>query len=121
MEKVKNFTDLIAYKKSHALVLEIYSLTKKFPPDEKFALTNQMRRSAISITSNIAEGFSRNSSKDKAHFYAISKGSLTEIHSQILISKDLKYVCESDFNSTVMKIEECCKIISGLIRSAISY
>lgn len=121
MEKIKSFTDLITYKKSHALVLEIYSLTKKFPPDERFAITDQMRRAAISITSNIAEGFSRNSSKDKAHFYAMAKGSLTEIHSQILISRDLKYISEEEFVSIETKISECARLISGLVKAAISY
>ena len=118
MTEIKNFTDLIAYKKSHALVLDVYFLTKKFPLDERFALTDQMRRSAISITSNIAEGFSRNSSKDKAHFYSISKGSLTEIYSQILISKDLGYIKEESI--IIEKIEECTRLISGLIKSAMS-
>lgn len=121
MKKVKNFTDLIAYQKSHALVLDVYLLTKKFPEDEKFALVNQMRRSAVSITSNIAEGFSRNSTKDKAHFYAISKGSLTEVYSQLLISKDLKYISEKDMTSIEIKITECARLVSGLIKSAINY
>lgn len=96
-------------------------MTKKFPSDERFALTDQMRRAAISITSNIAEGFSRNSSKDKSHFYAMAKGSLTELHSQILISSDLKYVCEKDFISIEAKICECERLISGLVKAAISY
>jgi four helix bundle protein len=99
--------------------LDIYSLTKKFPLDERFALIDQMRRSAISITSNIAEGFSRNSSKDKAHFYAMAKGSLTEIYSQLLISKDLKYIKE-DESIIIERVEECIRLISGLIKSAMS-
>lgn len=99
--------------------MDIYSLTKKFPLDERFALIDQMRRSAISITSNIAEGFSRNSSKDKAHFYAMAKGSLTEIYSQLLISKDLKYIKE-DESIIIERVEECIRLISGLIKSAMS-
>jgi four helix bundle protein len=120
MGEIKNFTDLIVYKKSHELVLEIYSLCKKFPADERFALTDQMRRAAISIISNIAEGFSRSSSKDKAHFYAMAKGSLTEIYSQILISKDLRYISENESVIVLEKVSECIRLISGLIKSAMN-
>ncbi len=120
MGEIKNFTDLIVYKKSHVLVLEIYSLTKRFPADERFSLIDQMRRSAISVTSNIAEGFSRNSSKDKAQFYAISKGSLTELYSQLLISKDLKYISELELIPIEEKVMECLRLISGIIKSAAS-
>ena len=118
MGEIKNFTDLISYKKSHDLVLDIYSLCKKFPADERFALTDQMRRATISITSNIAEGFSRGSSKDKAHFYAMAKGSLTEIYSQILVSKDLKYISENESVMVLEKISECIRLISGLMTSS---
>jgi len=120
MGEIKNFTDLITYKKAHALVLNIYSLTKKFPDNERFALIDQMTRSAISITSNIAEGFSRNSSKDKAYFYAIAKGSLTEIYSQILISKDFKYIDEKELVYLETKVCGCIKLISGLTKSAMT-
>lgn len=120
MDKITNFTDLIAYKKSHSLVLEIYTLTKKFPSDERFALIDQIRRAAISITSNLAEGFSRNSSKDKAYFYSIAKGSLTEVHSQILISYDLGYINKENLLDIENRISECTRLISGLIKSAVS-
>jgi len=96
MSKVLNFTDLIAYKKAHELVIEVYKITKKFPEDEKFCLISQIRRSGVSITSNIAEGFARMTAKDKANFYGISRGSLLELQSQLIISKDLGYLSNNE-------------------------
>lgn len=88
--KVKNFTDLKVWQQGHKLVVDIYDVTKLFPRDELFCLTTQIRRAIISFTSNIAEGFSRSTAKDKAHFYSIALGSLTEVQNQLLIAKDLK-------------------------------
>jgi len=79
MEKIKSFTDLISWQEGHKLVLLIYAITKKFPKEELFGLVSQIRRCAISITSNIAEGFSRKSKKEKINFYHISLDSLTEL------------------------------------------
>ena len=89
--KIKTFTDLIAWQESHKLVLLIYEETKKFPKEEIFILTSQMRRAAISITSNIAEGFGRRSYKEKVQFYYLAQSSLTELKNQIITSKDIKY------------------------------
>jgi len=88
--KIKSFMDLDAWKEGHRLVLEIYQITKKFPREELFGLTNQLRRAAVSFTSNIAEGFSRNSYKEKLQFYSMALGSLTEIQNQLLISRDIR-------------------------------
>jgi len=74
-KKIKSFTDLDTWKEGHKLVLLIYESTKFFPKEERFALTDQIRRAAVSITSNIAEGFSRQSLREKIQFYSISKGS----------------------------------------------
>ena len=76
MNKIKSFTDLTAWKEGHKLVLLIYKLTKKFPKEESYGLTDQIRRCSVSITSNIAEGFSRKSQKEKLQFYHMSLGSL---------------------------------------------
>src|SRR3989344_6763359 len=114
---VKNFTDLTVYQKAHSLVLKIYSITNNFPSEEKFCLTDQIRRSAISVTSNIAEGFSKNSAKDKSQFYAISKGSLTELQSQMLVAKDLKYVTAEKFQNLESDFTNIAKMLSGLIKS----
>ncbi len=92
MTKIQTFKDLTAWQQAHNLVLFIYKITDSFPKTELFALNTQMRRAAISITSNIAEGFGRSTSKDKRHFYTISKGSLLELDSQIAIANDLQYI-----------------------------
>ena len=112
--KIRSFTDLITWQKSHKLVLDIYKITLKFPEDEKYNLVNQLRRAAISITSNIAEGFSRRTSKDKAHFYYNALGSLTELQNQRLIARDLKYIDE--FSEIAKNSIEVNKLINGLIK-----
>ncbi len=114
---IKSFTDLDAWKEGHKLVLEIYELTKSFPKEEMFGLTSQIRRAVVSITSNIAEGFSRQTYKDKLHFYCMSLGSLTEVQNQLLIARDLKYIPTEDFNATSEQTIKVSKIFNGLIKS----
>lgn len=115
---IENFTDLTTWKKAHHLVLGIYQCTKKFPDDEKFSLTDQMRRASISITSNIAEGFGRNTSRDKLQFYAIAKGSLCELQSQAITAKDLGYIGENDFREFEKEFSEIGRLLGGLMKSA---
>ncbi|MDA3840442.1 MAG: four helix bundle protein [Patescibacteria group bacterium] len=105
-------------EKSHELVLEIYKITKTFPKEELFGLTSQIRRAAVSITSNIAEGFSRNSYKDKLKFYYISQGSLTELQNQLLIAKDVEYIISVVFKSLADKTVVSHKLINGLIKKS---
>lgn len=90
--KIKSFTDLHAWQEGHCLVFDAYSITKEFPRDEKFGLTSQLRRAAVSVTSNIAEGFSRSSYQDKTRFYSIALGSLTEVQNQLLAARDVEYI-----------------------------
>ena len=116
MEKIQTFQDLIAWKKAHALTLIIYQLAKSFPQDERFGLTDQMRRAAISVGSNIAEGFGRGSARDKIQFYLIAKGSLCELYSQFLIAKDLGYISKE--TTITEDIDEVSKLIAGLIKSS---
>ena len=116
-EKIKNFTDLIAWQEGHKLVLMIYKSTDKFPKKEVYSLTNQMRRAAVSITSNIAEGFSRKGKKEKARFYCIAKGSLTELQNQLIISKDINYMSKEKFHTIAEQTIQASKLISGLIKS----
>ncbi len=116
-EKIKSFTDLVAWKESHKLVLMIYEKTKDFPKEEMFGLTNQIRRAAVSISSNIAEGFSRNSSKEKTQFYFIALVSLTEVQNQLMIAKDIGYVDKDKFNSIAEQTVIVSKLINGLIKS----
>ena len=114
MDKIRHFTDLHTWKQAHNLVLEVYKITKKFPEDERFGIISQMRRAAVSITSNIAEGFGRETSKEKNRFYSISRGSLLELESQLLISLDLKYISQEQFNELEKMVNEAGKALSGL-------
>jgi len=116
MDKVKSFTDLIVWKKAHFFVLEVYKATKQFPSEEKYGLSDQLRRATVSITSNIVEGFSRRTLQDKVHFYRNSLGSLLEVQNQLLIARDLKYL--DNFKQLAESSIEIKKLISGLIKSA---
>ena len=114
--KIKSFTDLNAWKEGHKLVLMIYKNTDAFPQKEVFGLTNQMRRSVVSITSNIAEGFSRATDKDKVQFYSIAQGSLTELQNQLLIARDVGYIKEEIFREIANQTITVSKLINGLKR-----
>jgi four helix bundle protein len=115
--KIKSFTDLKAWQESHNIVIRIYKITKNFPKEEVFGLTNQMRRCAVSVTSNIAEGFSRSSKKDKSQFYTIALGSVTGLQSQLLVAKDIQYISKQEFKQIADKTVEINKMINGLIKS----
>ena len=117
MEKIKSFTDLIAWQKGHQLVIAIYKATNEFPKKEMFALINQMCRCAVSITGNIAEGFSRKGTKEKIQFYYMSLGSVTELQNQLLIARDIGYLPKEKFNNLVGQTIEVSKLINGLIKS----
>lgn len=117
---IRSFTDLIVWQKGHALVLEIYRVASLFPKEELYGLTSQMKRAAISITSNIAEGFVRHSKKEKAQFYYIALGSATELQNQLLIAKDLKFVTAERFNLLIEKVVEISRLTNSLIRSIVN-
>ena len=116
--KIISFTDLRAWQEGHRLVLEIYRLTKLFPKEEQYALIDQLRRAGISIVSNIAEGFSRHSYKEKTQFYYMSRGSVTEIQSQLLIARDLRYITKEQFDTIAKLAITVHKIITALIISS---
>jgi len=116
--KIQSFTQLDAWKVSHSLVLEIYKHTDKFPVGERFGLTNQLRRAVVSITSNIAEDFSRRTSIDKNRFYNASLGSIAEVQNQILIGRDLGYISQSSFKMLADKSVLARKLIYGLLKSS---
>lgn len=97
-------------------MLMVYEITEDFPNKEIFGLTNQMRRAVVSVTSNIAEGFSRNTIKDKVQFYAISHGSLTELQNQLVIARDLKYIDSKNFNNIANQTITVAKLLNGLKR-----
>ncbi len=118
MQKIQRFTDLVAWREGHKLVLEIYKITSNFPQKEAYALTDQMRRCVVSITSNIAEGFSRRTNKEKAQFYYMSLGSTTELQNQLLIARDLKYMDKDMFNELANCTIHVHKLLYGLIKSS---
>lgn len=113
---VQNFEDLEAWKISINLAVEIYKLTKSFPKEEVFSLTNQMRRASTSISANIAEGCGRYNYKEKLQFYKIANGSLLEVKSFCYLSQKLDYISIVELNNTIELIVSSQKLISGLIR-----
>lgn len=117
MSLIKSFTDLIAWKEAHKLVLNLYKLTSTFPIRETYSLVDQMRRCTVSISSNIAEGFSRRGAKEKIQFYYMSLGSLTELQNQLLIAKDIGYLKDEDFKRLAEQTVLVSKLINGLIKS----
>lgn len=115
--KIRDFTDLKVWQKSHRLVLMVYEISRGFPRNEVYALSSQIRRAAVSVTSNIAEGFSRQTSKEKIQFYYVSSGSLTEVRNQLMIARDLGYITKDKFKELNGLVIEICKMAQGLIKS----
>ena len=115
LKRAKRFQDLQVWQRAHQLALGIYEVTKSFPDNEKFGLISQMRRAAVSVPANIAEGFKKRSEKDKANFYNISQGSLEELRYYLILAKDLKYLDNIEELSDL--IDEVGRMLHGLIRS----
>lgn len=103
---MNNYRELHIWKKGMQLVEEIYFLSKKLPDDEKFGLTSQIKRSSVSIPSNIAEGAGRNSNKEFAHFLSIANGSTTELETQLILTLNLKFLLETDINNALVLCQE---------------
>ena len=112
-----SFEKLEVWQKSRVLVKEIYILSRKFPADEKFGLTSQVRRAAVSVNSNIAEGCTRWSNKEKARFYEIAYGSLIEVLSQLILASDLEFITEQELATTRSKLEEVSRMLNSLRKS----
>ncbi len=116
-QKIKSFTDLYAWQAGHELVLMVYKAVNQFPSKEKSILSNQLLRAIISVTSNIAEGFSTASNKSKASYYHIALASLTEAQNQLVIAKDLGYISPEEFKNIAQKSVVVSKLIHGLIKN----
>lgn len=114
---VFGFQKLQIYQLAKGIVIYNYKLTKKFPSGEKFALVQQMNRAAVSIPSNIAEGTSRKSNKDKAHFINISYGSLMELICQMEIALELGYIEQSEYDEFELKVTNLSVKMSNFIRT----
>jgi four helix bundle protein len=113
--KILAFTDLIVWQESHKLVVSIYGATKGFPREEVFGLSSQMRRAAVSITSNIAEGFARKTNKEKLQFYYIARGSLVELESQLYVARDVGYLDVKKFEGFLTLINSSHRLLNAFI------
>ena len=115
MVYIKSYKELIVWQKSILLVKEVYLLTEKFPASELYTLTSQIRRSAISIPSNIAEGYGRNSLKDYTKFYNVAYGSALELETQLLLGKELRFINERDALKAEQLLNEVCRMLHAMI------
>lgn len=112
---MKTHKDLDVWKLSIDFVTEIYKVTSSFPKEDQFGLTNQIRRAAVSVPSNIAEGAARNSDKEFLRFLYISLGSIQEIDTQLLIALNLDFISSSDFDNLIIQLEQIAKMLIRLI------
>jgi len=112
-----NYRDLDVFKKSHELVLSLYGLVKKYPREENYRLVDQIIRAGYSIPSNIAEGSNRNTTKDYINFLYMARGSLSEVQYFLLLSKDVNYISEKEFNDFDSQCNSIGKLLNALIKS----
>ena len=116
----KTFEDIIAWQKAHQFVLLVYKISRGFPEDEKFGLTSQFRRAAISIEANIAEGYKKLSKADKLRFFNIAQGSLEECRDYILLSRDLEYITMNQFGELHESIENTSVFLNSYCKGVIN-
>ena len=114
---MKSYKDLIVWQKSMKLVSEIYSVTRSFPEEEKFGLVSQMRPSAVSIPSNIAEGYGRGSKVEYARYVKISRGSMYELDTQVEIAKTQDFINIEHYKHLMGNLEEIGKMLNGLVNA----
>jgi four helix bundle protein len=118
MSGVKSYKELLIWQKGIRIVLQVYKLTQSFPKEEIYALTSQLKRASVSIPSNIAEGFGRQTDKSFNHFLNISRGSLNEIETQLIIAKELGFIQDENlYNDLLFIIEEESKMINAFAKN----
>lgn len=115
--EVNSYRDIVAWQKAFALGKLIHQLSKRFPDDEKYGLTSQIRRSSISVASNIAEGYGRGTTSDYLRFLKIARGSLYEVDTQLLYALEFGYVEQGAFGSAKETLDEAERVLAGLIRA----
>lgn len=115
--KISSYIDLKVWQEARKLATNIYALTKTFPRSEQYGLSDQMRRAAVSVPSNIAEGFGRATAKEKNQFYYIAKGSLAELETQCYISFDVEYIDQNTLNITLEQAALTHRLLQGLIKA----
>lgn len=119
--KIKEFTDLIVWQEGHKLVISVYKITTQFPREELYSLMDQIRRCVVSITSNIAEGFGRQTYKEKIQFYYLAQGSLTELKNQLFIARDVGYLSNEKFARLNSQVQLVHQLLQGLISKSKSF
>ena len=117
---LKNYKDLKVWQKSYRLCLDLYRITKKFPKEERYGLTSQIRRSAVSIPSNIAEGYGKKTTADYLRSLYIAYGSVCELETQVLLSGDLNYVNKENLVALKANTEEVERMLKALIKSLVN-
>ena len=115
MPTVKSFEDLAVWKDARKFTNKIYNLTNKFPKEELYGLTSQIRRATVSIMSNIAEGFDRRSDKELTNFLSIARASSSEVQNDLYIALDLNYLSQVEFNQLYQEAKKIAKQINGLM------
>lgn len=114
---MKTFRDLDVWRKSVNFATHIYSLTARFPSEEKYGLSSQMQRAVVSVSSNIAEGSKRGSKKEFAHFLRIAQGSGAELETQLRIASNLSFVDKETLDLTINQLDDIMRMLTGLINS----
>lgn len=115
--EAKGFKKLLVWQKSYDLTLQIYKLSKSFPKDELYGMTSQLRRAAASIVANISEGYERNHRKEYLQFLHISRGSLGEVETYLMLARDLEYLEKKEYDELECKRSEVARLLQGLISS----
>ena len=115
MEKINDYKDLLVWKKSMNLVIDVYDTTRQLPKDEIYGISNQMRRAAVSIPSNIAEGYGRQTPKSYVHFLTVARGSIYELETQLLICKKIHQISSETIKDLLTTISEIKKMLTTLI------
>lgn len=118
---IQSFKDIIAWQKAHIFVLSVYECTSSYPQIEKFGLSSQFQRAAVSIASNIAEGYRKKGILDKLRYLNISQSSLEECRYYIILSKDLNYINEKQYNQLNERLEEASRLLNAYYRGIKNY
>ncbi|MDP3986036.1 MAG: four helix bundle protein [Candidatus Veblenbacteria bacterium] len=116
--KIHSFKDLVVWQKAIELAVIVYQLTQKFPNQETYGLVSQLRRAAVSVSSNIAEGFTRSSRREKVQFYAIARGSLAEVESQLELARRVGYVPNNDYHACGAQLEDVRRLLGKFVSAA---
>ncbi|MFO8014138.1 MAG: four helix bundle protein [Phycisphaerae bacterium] len=117
LAEIRNYTDLLVWQGARALVRRVYELSERFPKAERFGLTQQLRRAAVSVPSNIAEGYGRGSLRDYIRFLQMARGSLYEMQTQLVLAEDLAFVAGEEVQALRDEASNGARLLHGLLRS----